>query len=426
MKSKVKWVKRVFLFGLFGLIAFALVEAKHWPFWYSLGRGVFIDARTQPLANMLESRFPTQRVAGDSKGLATLAKPPKSVKQGQQNQFAEVIEYAELMGRDSLLIWHENQLVYEQYWNGLNRDFRPESASMHKSVLGLLFAIAWDDGFINPDDKIGQYLAEWRDDPRGNITIEQLLTMSSGLEKLSLEGGIFSPMTGLHKGRKSRKIVTAMPQHVEPGTQFWYQNAVSQLAGYVLTSATGKSYTDYLAEKLWKPIGADDAFVNPEHPDSVTPRTYSSLFARPYDWLKVGLLILREGEWNGRKILSKRALNRALASSIANPNYGWQMWFARERQHPRYYNDAKEGISIPMASSVEIDDLVFFDGFGGQRVYISRSLDVVIVTTGQVRLDLDDSVIPNAAAKAVREMAVNMTEQGGTSETPLTPFSAPD
>ena len=250
--------------------------------------------------------------------------------------------------------------------------------------------------------------------------------MSSGLEKLSLEGGIFSPMTGLLKGRKSRKIVTAMPQLAEPGTQFWYQNAVSQLAGYVLTSATGEAYTDYLAEKLWKPIGADDAFVNPERSDSVTPRTYSSLFARPYDWLKVGVLILHQGEWNGREIVSKRALNRALTSSTANRNYGWQMWFARERQHPRYYNDAKEGISIPMASALDVDDLVFFDGFGGQRVYISRSLDIVIVTTGQVRLDLDDSVIPNAAAKAVREMAVRMTEQGGTSETRPAPFSAPD
>jgi CubicO group peptidase (beta-lactamase class C family) len=271
---------------------------------------------------------------------------------------------------------------------------------MHKSVMGLLFAIAWQEGKVDPSAPAATYLPEWQGMPQQAITVEQLLQMSSGLARPAAGAGPFAPSKGLMLGRKTREIVTSLALQTKPGSSFLYNNANSQLAGFVLEAATGQRYVDYLSEKLWQPIGAADAFVWPERPGA-TPRTYASLLARPLDWLKVGLLIFNGGAVDGKQIITEAALGRALTPSPAAPNYGWQIWLGQAWQHPRYYNDTQEGFGVPASEPFAMPDLVYFDGFGGQRVYVSRSAGFVVVTTGNVNLDLDDSVIPNAVMRAL-------------------------
>ena len=321
----------------------------------------------------------------------------------EQGRFADAIEYAENLSSYSLLIWHKGALRLEKYFNGFDAELRPETASMHKSVLGLLIIAAIEDGFIESvDTRIGNYIESWNERPEGDITVRQLLTMSSGLNSLSREGGFDSQAMKFFSGRvDARATILGLRLQTQAGANFSYANTNSQLLALVLESATGKAYKDYLSERLWKPIGADDASVW-YYEENGFPRTFSSLLARSRDWLKVGLLIKDGGTYQGQQIIAAELMEAMTSPSANNPNYGWQIWLANVYQNKRYYNDLKLGIGVPVSEPFNADDMVYFDGFGGQRVYISKSQDLVIVRTGDTRMDWDDSALPNMVIESLK------------------------
>ena len=321
----------------------------------------------------------------------------------EPNRFADAIEYAENLSSYSLLIWHKGALRLEKYFNGFDAELRPETASMHKSVLGLLIIAAIEDGFIESvDTRIGNYIESWNESPEGDITVRQLLTMSSGLNSLSREGGFDSQAIKFFSGRvDARATILGLRLQTQAGANFSYANTNSQLLALVLESATGKAYKDYLSERLWKPIGADDASVW-YYEENGFPRTFSSLLARSRDWLKVGLLIKDGGAYQGQQIIAPELMKAMTSPSTNNPNYGWQIWLANVYENKRYYNDLKLGIAVPVSEPFNADDMIYFDGFGGQRVYISKSQDLVIVRTGDTRMDWDDSALPNMVIESLK------------------------
>lgn len=319
-------------------------------------------------------------------------------------QFSAAIDYADSMDSYSLLIWHKGALRLEHYFDGFDASLRAETASMHKSVLGLLIAAAIEDGFISDVDAgIGDYIDEWRDSPEGDITIRQLLTMSSGLSNLSREGGFNSDATKFFMGAlNARETILGLRLVSQPGEHFSYANTNSQLLGLVLESATGQQYADYLSQRLWRPIGAGDASVW-YFEENGFPRTYASLLARSRDWLKVGLLIKDKGNYQNKQIIAADLINAMTRPSITNPNYGWQVWLGNQYQDKRYYNDIEVGFAVPVSAPFGVEDMIYFDGFGGQRVYISNSANLIIVRTGDTRLDWDDSILPNMIIESLNQ-----------------------
>ncbi|MDP6674389.1 MAG: serine hydrolase, partial [Gammaproteobacteria bacterium] len=90
--------------------------------------------------------------------------------------------YAAGFDSDALIIIHQGKIRAEWYADGLDRSTLTQSQSMHKSVLALLIGIAIEEGSIGSiDDPIDKYISEWQDHPRGDITLHELLMMSSGL-----------------------------------------------------------------------------------------------------------------------------------------------------------------------------------------------------------------------------------------------------
>lgn len=318
--------------------------------------------------------------------------------------FSEAISYAREMGSYALLVWQGGGLKVEEYFSGHDKELRPESASMHKSVVGLTVMAALSEGAISSvDNTVGAYIPEWADDERGSITIRQLLTMSSGLERLSFEGGPTSQgaqyvMDG--EGARARTLSLMLDQ--EPGSRFRYSNPVSQILLMVVEAATGEPYNQYLSEKVWMPIGASDAFVWFNEADGF-PRAYTALLARARDWLKVGQLYKDRGIANGQQIIAPEIMDQATGASARNPNYGWQIWRGETYEERRYYDAEKTGASFGASAPYAADDILFFDGFGGQRVYISRDRDLVIVRLGDARMDWDDAMLPNLVLGALGE-----------------------
>lgn len=321
-------------------------------------------------------------------------------------KYRDALDYARDMHSYSLIVWRDGVCELAHYFPPYTRDLRPESASMHKSVVGLALAAAIADGFIDSvDDPIGKYLSAWEGDPRGKISLRDVVTMASGLEPLSVSGGIDSPAANFVIGPvDARQVVLNRPVQHPPGSVFHYSGFNTQLLLLVLEAATGERYSDYLSRRLWQRIGAGDAFTWNYAASAVSqqsmPRAYTALLAKAEDWLRVGLLIKNFGRFMGEEILPKAMLEAATRPSKANPNYAWQLWLGTTYQSQRFYNQQQSGPAIPMAEPFLVEDMIYFDGFGGQRVYISRSEDLVIVRQGDMRIDWDDAILPNRVLRA--------------------------
>ena len=319
--------------------------------------------------------------------------------------FADAIAYAGETESYALLIWHDGALVLEHYFPGYGAEVRAEPASMHKSVLGLVTAKALEEGHIaSPDTPIGTYIPEWSADPRGDITVRQLLTMSSGLAPLSYVGGDDAParkfMAG---GLNARETLLNLKTEEADAPHFHYINTVSQLLLMVVENATDTPYAQYLSEKIWRPIGADDAYVY-NFEEGGFPRGYASLLARPLDWLRLGLLVKDDGRFAGSQIIDAKLVRKLKSGSQYNADYGWQIWRGESWTEQRFYNEEGAGFSVTHSAPFAVDDLVYFDGFGGQRVYTSQSEDLVIVRLGNTSTVWDDARLPNSVIAALESL----------------------
>jgi len=360
-----------------------------------------------PFSAAMQHYQPLGKVAG---------KPGVAFKAASDNdnpELAAAIELADAANSYALLVWHNGELKLEKYFSDFDKGLRPETASMHKSVMSLLFLAAQDDGHIKSlDEPIGQYIEQLNGKQEGNIPIRALLTMSSGLMPLSKEGGEQSPRIKFFTdGKNARSTLLAMKSEVAPYSRFLYANTNSQLLCMVLEAAVGQPYAEYLSERLWQKIGADDAYVwhyesggqNTVRTQSGFPRTYASLLARPRDWLRLGLLIKNDGVSQGRKVISKASMSAFSESSKTNINYGLHVWLGRSYQPKRFYNDDETGPSFVSKEPFRVDDMIYFDGIGGQRVYISKKSDLVIVRVGDLRFDWDDTALPNLVIDAISQ-----------------------
>lgn len=298
---------------------------------------------------------------------------------------AKAQAYSDSLGGHALLVWQGGKVRYEKYGPGVGEDTRFETFSMHKSVLGLVYGAALRDGIIHSlDDRVGDYLSEWANDPRGNITLRQLLTMESGLSL----GGIDAKAS----------VALSRTQDVPPGSRFEYSNVNPQLAGIALDRALKKTgrgdYAAYLSAVLLKPLGAGDAHLWLDQ-EGGEPRFFAFLEMRARDWLRVGILIDRKGRFDGRQILPAAWIKTQTTPSALNPNYGILTWIGSPWSRYRAYGP-RSPVKMSHLEPYLAPDLVYFDGFGGERVYIVPSLDLVIVRIGESSPSFDDSIIPNA------------------------------
>ena len=329
-------------------------------------------------------------VAEGAPGTHPLAVAPPGQTHVAKAALAKAQAYSDSLGGHALLVWQGGKLRYERYGPGVGEDTRFETFSMHKSVLGLVYGAALRDGIIHSlDDRVGDYIEEWANDPRGAITLRQLLTMESGLA----QGGIDAKAS----------VALSRTQDVPPGSRFEYSNVNAELAGLALSRALKKAgrgdYAAYLSTVLLKPLGAGDAHIWLDQ-EGGEPRFFAFLEMRARDWLRVGILIDRKGRFDGRQILPAAWIKTVTTPSALNPNYGILTWIGSPWSRYRAYGP-RSPVKMSHLEPYLAPDLVYFDGFGGERVYIVPSLDLVIVRIGESSPSFDDSIIPNAIIAGV-------------------------
>ena len=373
------------------LIIMAAAVAFDWTFWSR-----FITIRDQSSISLPGWISPTATVEGDFREALVSVDPADRVL--SSSAIAELTDYAERVESFSLIVHHGEAIQFENYWGEFGPDDVTETYSMAKSVLGLTFGFAVEDGFIGSiDDPVTAYVPEWEGTDKERLTIRHVLQMASGLEHFRFNFRLlqnpYHKAIRLFIGSGMENALLRFDLTAAPGTEFTYNSANTQLLMLILQRATGRTYADYVSEKLWQPLGAKPATLWMDR-DGGMPKAYAFFQARPRDWLRIGLAIRNEGVVNGRQVIPAEWLALMTTPSPTNPKYGLQTWIGSPHVSERFYN-RNTPFGIKQEKPFLVDDVVFFDGGGGQRVYVVPSADLVIVRTGMPSPHWDDGVIPN-------------------------------
>jgi CubicO group peptidase (beta-lactamase class C family) len=305
------------------------------------------------------------------------------------------LKFAEVQNSVALLVMHRDRLVLEQYWQGHKASDPVNSMSMVKTLLALLIGVAIDEGHIGSiQDPVGTYISEWADDPRGDITLADLLYMQSGLRNDNRTDTLRSDLVQLYGGSDAQKLVLKIPLERNPGEAFDYSNFNSQLLGLVLERATGESFGDYLSSRLWQPLGAGDGFLWLDRPGG-SAKPFCCFFATAQDWVRLGQMLLHGGNEGDRQVIPAPWIQQMLEESPLEPTFGLHIWLkARTADYPQV-NFAS---SAPFAAA----DTFYLDGRHHQRVYVIPSEELVVVRLGEDPPAWNDAVIVNAIVEGLR------------------------
>ncbi len=314
-----------------------------------------------------------------------------------QDSLKEISAYAQAADSSALLVMHRGNLIWERYWGGFTPTSTSNSMSLSKTIMALLMGIAIAEGHIESElEPVANYIPEWSEDERSKITLQDLLSMQSGLRNQDNTDNLNSDLVKMYAGTDADAVALKIPAVQAPKQAFDYNNANTQILSQVLEKATGERYADYLSTRLWKPLQANDAHLWLDRPQG-DPKPFCCLFATPRDWARVGQLFLDRGKVQGKQVVSSAWLDKMIQPSSLASNYGYHIWLkARTEEKPGVFERTS---SKPFLAQ----DTFYLDGASLQRVYIIPSHNLVIVRIGEDPKQWDDSVIPNTLVKSLQQ-----------------------
>ncbi len=244
--------------------------------------------------------------------------------------------YLEQSPTVAFLIIRNDSLLYERYFDGYEKNSTVASFSMAKSYLSALIGIAIEEGKIHSEnDKVTDYIPELKKNAGWEkVTIHHLLQMSSGV---TFSEGYNTPFSGaatIYYGRTLRKKLLNLRIEKEPMSGFEYKSINTQLLGLILERATGSNVTNYLDEKIWKPLGMEfDASWSIDSKHNGLEKTFCCINAKARDYAKFGRLYLNEGSWMGTQIISRDWVKKSTEinnEAGAARFYNRQWWIGTE------------------------------------------------------------------------------------------------
>lgn len=245
----------------------------------------------------------------------------------------------------SFLVFKQDSLVFEKYWEGYNDHSITNSFSVAKSITATLIGVAIMEGYIQSlDQPVGDFLESFTIEGKEKITIRHLITMSSGLDWTESGGNPFSDNAEAYYGWDLHGQIERLNSIAEPGKEFVYLSGNHQVLGFVVEAATGMTLSDYASEKLWKPMGAEsDALWNLDKENGVE-KAYCCFYATARDFARIGKLYLQNGNWNGQQLLPEWfAIEATSPNGLAETDgtkcqrYGLSWWVNTYSGYHIYY-----------------------------------------------------------------------------------------
>ncbi len=275
-----------------------------------------------------------------------------------------------------LLVVQGGRLVFERYGAGFGPDDTQPSWSMAKSITHALVGLLVADGRLDvhaPAD-----VPEWRapGDPRAAITLDQLLRMSSGLAFVEdyvpdHPSDVIEMLFGAGKDDVAH-FAASFPLAHPPGSFWSYASGTSNIVARLAGQACGGDLRGFMVERLFAPLGMTSPV--PKFDAAGTFIGSSYCFCTPRDFARFGLLYLRDGVWDGRRLLPEGWVDYARTPTFQQPGvtdgpYGAHWWL--ETAGPGSFSA---------------------NGYAGQFIVLAPDLDLVLVRNGDTPLETKDEL----------------------------------
>ena len=258
----------------------------------------------------------------------------------------------------AVVVIKNGKIISEKYADGYDMNSHGTSWSMAKSYYAALIGISIDKGEIGSlDDAVAKYL-DYFNDERSNITIRDLLDMSSGLDFPSHEHEKMFFQAD-HLGYAKQVGVEK-----DAGIKFEYNNVNSMLLGDILLEATGKKADVLFEERILQPLGINDYKLWKDEKGNVMTYCCVDMSARNYS--KFGLLFARDGLWKDEQLISKAFIDETF-------QVVWNLT-------PERFTDLNRGYSLHWWISKHDDESKIFNTSGkfGQFTFVDRENDVIV------------------------------------------------
>ncbi len=275
--------------------------------------------------------------------------------------------FAEPLGTRAVLVLADGRLVAERYADGFDEGTRQLGWSMGKSVTSAMVGRLVADGRLEVGD--ADLRPEWRDDGRREISVEDLLRMSSGLA-WDETYGLGTPVTEmLYASGDMGAYAASQPLEEPPGTVQEYSSGSTNVLCDVLQERTGLG-TDLARELVLEPLGMSSAVLEPDADGGLVCSSY--LWATPRDWARFGQWWLQDGQWQGRQLLDPAFVRWSTTPvELAGEDEGHAAHWWVNRRPDGSTRDAR----LPA-------DAYWAAGHDGQRVVVVPSAGVVVVRMG--------------------------------------------
>ena len=277
----------------------------------------------EPLEGALQSRLAELPITNDDIGVVDMP-------------FDEYLAYT---NTTAFIVLHGDQLVYEAYFNGADRESIQTSFSAAKSFTSTLVGIAIEEGFIRGlDDPITDYLPELavRDGRFREITLRHLLTMTSGLRWERSGSNPFSDDFISYYSPDLRAAAFEVEIVTQPGIAFLYNDYNPLLVGMVLERAAGMTVSEYMETRLWQPMGAEgDGSWSLDSEQSGFEKMFVGVNGRAIDLMKLGWLFQNKGRNGDTQVVPVSWVEEATqVNTTSDPAsfYQYYWWIDEERQ----------------------------------------------------------------------------------------------
>jgi len=253
----------------------------------------------------------------------------------------------------ALIVSHKGNIILEQYGNGYSKTDFVTSQSIAKAFYAVLFGVAIEKGLLDDlDQPISNYLPEWKNDKRGEITIRNLLEMKSGLYRSE------SWNEEMFLSRNNLDFALSVELVKEPGEIFEYNNVNTALLGPVIEKIYNASPHEVLKKEILNPLEITEYGLWKDH--SLNDITFHGIDLAPLDFIKFGQLYAQKGSWEGKQLVNKAFMEQSMQPISEGPGelYGMHTSIRKMSENKR---------------------LLVKEGFNGQYLFVIPEENLVAV-----------------------------------------------
>jgi CubicO group peptidase (beta-lactamase class C family) len=283
----------------------------------------------------------------------------------------------------SVAVVHDGRLLISQQAPGFGAKTPMLGWSMTKTVNAMLYAQLAEQAGLKPDTEVvdafpegrePEWVAQWRQDDRRNITLDDMLFMRAGLDNEDDYGPTASVVQMLYGEPSMADFAAQAPLVHDPGTYWAYSTGISDIISQISqgTFPDDEAYWTYPARSLFTPTGVTTATLTTDTSGTWVGGSY--LWADTGDWARLGQLMLDDGKWQGKQVLPSGFWEWAATPAMPDGEghgYGRQTWIPAQPVGGECAGTA----GIP-------EDTLSMEGHYGQIVAMVPSRDAVVVRLG--------------------------------------------